>query len=99
MRIQEMRSGLTHLRKRTDGEPVPPDNELRLVGGTEFEEPQHIVDECDLDKSSWSLVSFETVEAGGLTYLQAVKLRSELHAIGISGLCIVTDDAASRRLS
>ena len=44
----------------------------------------------------WSVVSFEKCEAGNLTYEQAeVKLR-ELAALKVSGLCIITDEAAKR---
>lgn len=44
----------------------------------------------------WSVVSFEKCEASGLTYAQAEQKLSELEAQKISGLCIVTDEAAAR---
>ncbi len=50
----------------------------------------------ELDLPQWSVVSFDKSEASGLTYPTAVKLMSEKEAAGVYGLCIVTDDAASR---
>jgi hypothetical protein len=44
----------------------------------------------------WSVISFEKLEAGGLTYAEAEQKLSELEAQNISGLCIVTDDVAAR---
>jgi hypothetical protein len=52
--------------------------------------------ESELDKAMWSVVSFNQRQAGGLTYKQAAVLLSELDAYDIPGLCIITDDAASR---
>ena len=87
-----MRSGLGYLRKRVS-EEVPgnnPETEETVVrenGGT-----RDLA--CDLADPQWSVVSFDEVEAGGLTYSQAVILVSELDASGIPGLCIITDNAA-----
>jgi hypothetical protein len=53
---------------------------------------------CELDEPCWAVVSFDEAEAGGLTYRQAAKLLDELELNGISGLCIVTDEAAKRLL-
>lgn len=44
----------------------------------------------------WSVVSFEKCEAGSLTYEQAEEKMKELIAQKISGLCILTDEAAER---
>lgn len=44
----------------------------------------------------WSVVSFETTAASGLTYQEAAKLLNELHKQKIAGLCIVTDESAAR---
>lgn len=49
----------------------------------------------ELDSPIWSVISFERLEASGLTYAEAVRRMSELDAKKISGLCIVTDEAAS----
>lgn len=50
----------------------------------------------ELDQPFWAVVSFEQVEVTGLTYAQAEQKMQELDAKSITGLCIVTDDAASR---
>jgi hypothetical protein len=50
----------------------------------------------ELDKPMWSVVSFERTEASGMTYRDAVAKLADLEANKTSGLCIVTDDAASR---
>ncbi len=50
----------------------------------------------ELDIQQWSVVSFDKCEASGLTYEAAAKLMSEKEASGVYGLCIVTDEAASR---
>jgi hypothetical protein len=53
-------------------------------------------DKTELDQPYWAVVSFERVEAAGMTYAQAVEKLQELDENGVSGLCIVTDDAALR---
>jgi len=50
----------------------------------------------ELREALWSVVSFEKCEAGGLTYSEAEQKLSELEAQKVSGLCIVTDEAAAR---
>ena len=50
----------------------------------------------DLGEPVWSVIGFDGIEAGGLTYTQAAALMAELDRHGIAGLCIVTDGAASR---
>ena len=50
----------------------------------------------ELDQPRWSVVSFDTCEASGLTYPAAVKVLAEKEAAGVYGLCIVTDEAAGR---
>lgn len=50
----------------------------------------------ELDLTQWSVVSFDECEASGLTYAAAVKLLDQLAASGVYGLCIVTDDVASK---
>ncbi len=56
------------------------------------------VSHSELDETSWSVVSFDQIEAGGLTYRQASELMQLLDSHGTSGLCLVTDKAASRML-
>lgn len=50
----------------------------------------------ELNSSHWSVVSFETCLASGLTYDIAAKKMKRFTAKKISGLCIITDEAASR---
>ena len=50
----------------------------------------------ELDLTQWSVVSFDACEASGLTYAAAVKLLEHLEASGVYGLCIVTDDVATK---
>ena len=50
----------------------------------------------ELDLPQWSVVSFDKCEASGLTYADAGKLMSDKDAAGVYGLCIVTDEVASR---
>lgn len=51
---------------------------------------------CELGQPLWSVISFEKREAGGLTYDEAMRKIAELEAQGVSGLCIVTDNAAAK---
>ena len=50
----------------------------------------------ELDLPQWSVVSFDACESSGLTYTAAAKLLAEREAAGVYGLCIITDEAASR---
>ena len=50
----------------------------------------------ELNAPRWSVVSFEKCIAGNLTYAEASEKLFELDAEKISGLCIVTDEAAQR---
>jgi hypothetical protein len=50
----------------------------------------------ELNAPQWSVVSFETRLASGLTYDGAAKKMKQLKAKKISGLCIITDEAAER---
>ena len=52
--------------------------------------------ESELDMPQWSVVSFDKIEASGLTYAAAAKLMAELDAAGSYGLCILTNEAANR---
>jgi hypothetical protein len=53
-------------------------------------------DESELDMPIWSVVSFDRCEASGLTYSEAAQKLAELDSQKVSGLCIITDEAASR---
>ncbi len=96
MKIQEMRSGSRHLARKTD--PGFKNNvfEMRSIGEPIFDDVFPSAIDCELDNPIWSVVSFKGRQAGGLTYKQAATLLSELDAYDISGLCIVTDEAAER---
>ena len=50
----------------------------------------------ELDLPIWSVVSFDRCEASGMTFADASKKMAELEAQKITGLCLVTDEAASR---
>jgi len=50
----------------------------------------------ELLERRWSVVSFDKCEASNLTYERAAKKLSELEAAKVAGLCIVTDEAATR---
>lgn len=50
----------------------------------------------ELNEPRWSVISFEKLIAGNLTYLQATDKLNELNAEKVSGLCIITDEAARR---
>src|SRR5262245_40059246 len=102
MKIQEMRSGLAHLHKKAEREPVGlseyfwPDTSGAARGmSEEVEEPQ-VATHSELDEAKWSVVSFDKREAGGMTYRQAAELLAFMHGRGVNGLCIITDEAASR---
>lgn len=97
MKIQEMRSGISHLNKKMEVEPRDNVFEIRPISeaiGAPASLPVH-----ELDEPRWSVISFDQHEAGGLTYRQAADLLSELDAHDISGLCIITDEAAARMTS
>jgi len=96
MKIQEMRSGISHLNKKMEAEARDNVFEMRPIGdaaGVAAREPNSI---HELEEPRWSVISFDQHEAGGLTYRQASDLLSELDAHKISGLCIITDEAAAR---
>lgn len=53
----------------------------------------------ELDEPRWSVVSFERCAASGLNYRQAAEKLAQLNRKKVSGLCIVTDEAARRIIS
>lgn len=50
----------------------------------------------ELELPVWSVVTFEKTAASGLTYPEAAETLEKLKAEKVSGLCIVTDEAAAR---
>ena len=98
MRIQEMRSGLSHLRKRVSAEDVENSTDAGEKSPSQNGGGPDVEVTSDLEQALWSVVSFSEVEAGGLTYAQAAALTSQLDESGIPGLCIITDTAARKTL-
>ena len=102
MKIQEMRSGLAHLSKKVEREPQTlgdyfwPESAGAARGIKKEEPEQQIEMHSELEEPTWSVVSFDRREAGGLTYSQAAKLSAFMHERGINGLCIIADEAAAR---
>lgn len=52
--------------------------------------------ESELAEPLWAVISFDRREASGVSFDQAVGIIEDLDAKGVSGLCIVTNEAASR---
>ena len=50
----------------------------------------------ELEQPRWAVISFERREGEGLTYPQAVQMLKELESRNVTGLAIVTDEAAAR---
>lgn len=50
----------------------------------------------ELSEPCWSVVSFESVAVHGLTYADAKTWLEKLQKQNVSGLCVVTDEAAAR---
>lgn len=50
----------------------------------------------ELDAPIWSVVKFDSCVADGLTYDEAAETLEKLKAEKVSGLCIVTNEAAAR---
>jgi len=102
MRIEEMRISPELLGRRSGMQAAQPqrDHEAEIVENdvlTLHPRSEVAADQsCDLSAFAWSVVCFEGIEAGGLTYVQAVRLMAELDTAGVPGLCIVTDSAARR---
>jgi len=72
--------------------------------GTKQQQQQEMPDQAaaqneivsELEQPLWSVVSFARKEAGGLTYTEAERKLAELDSAGVTGLCIVTNEAAAR---
>jgi hypothetical protein len=52
--------------------------------------------QSEFDKKIWSVITFDSCAASGLTYREAAEKLEKLKAENVSGLCIVTDEAAAR---
>ena len=64
------------------------------VAPAESDSPEVI--KSDLSKPLWSVVTFSGCAESGLTYDEAVASMALLATEQVSGLCIVTDDAAAK---
>jgi hypothetical protein len=53
-------------------------------------------EKSELELPVWSVVTFEKTAASGLTYAEAAEVLEKLKAEKVSGLCVVTDEAAAR---
>jgi hypothetical protein len=70
------------------------------------ETPEENVQKCDrvtpeiafgeLLEPCWSVITFESCAVRGLNYDEALTWMKKLQTQGLSGLCIVTDEAADR---
>lgn len=65
-----------------------------IAPADEIESENHLPSE--LAEPIWSVATYETVAASGLTYEEAEKLATRLEAEKVAGLCIITDEAANR---
>jgi hypothetical protein len=52
--------------------------------------------QSELEGKIWSVITFDACAASGLTYAKAAEKLEKLKAENVSGLCIVTDEAAAR---
>jgi hypothetical protein len=75
---------------------IPHDPETTSDGGENTPHSAAVSDRNELDTPFWSVISFDQVEASGLTYAQAATLVNELSSSGKTGLCLVTDVAGKR---
>lgn len=64
------------------------------VAPAEIEHPDAVG--SDLSKPQWSVVAFDGLAASGITYHEAMAKMAQLTGENVSGLCIITDEAAAR---
>ena len=50
----------------------------------------------ELEQHRWAVISFERREGSGLTYPQATDLLRDLESRKVTGLAVVTDEAAAK---
>ena len=50
----------------------------------------------ELEMPIWSVITFDEIAASNLTYADAAEKLEKLKAEKVSGLCVVTDEAAAR---
>jgi hypothetical protein len=59
-------------------------------------EESNLEDVSELNLPIWAVVNFDSCVANDLTYAEAFKKLQELKAEKVSGLCIITNEAAAR---
>jgi hypothetical protein len=88
------------IKMKTESEENQKSNETASARKTDVASPTKVASNEDfsgeLNAPHWSVVSFETCLASGLTYDKAVKKMKQFTTKKIAGLCIVTDEAAER---
>lgn len=79
---------------RKNSEMNEPKQENLPIG--DAAETENSADIAEMNQPGWSVVSFEGVAVSNLTYTEAREWIEKLDRQKISGLCIVTDEAAAR---
>lgn len=85
--MRDSRQNLKMRKKKSDNPGKTPTAEKKISG----EEVQ-----SELSEPLWSVITFNECAASGLKYAEAVEFLKKLEAKKVSGLCIVTDEAAAR---
>jgi hypothetical protein len=103
MKIREMRSASSHLSTKMESQRPDQIREIRTMVEAELEPapapPIPVNPLSELDEGRWAVISFRRIEVTGLTFDQAKQWLAELDLQGVSGLCLITDDAAARSRS
>lgn len=87
---------------RKNSEMDEPKQENSPIGESSEEKSsatEESVDIAEMNQPGWSVVSFEGVAVSNLTYTEAREWIEKLDRQKISGLCIVTDEAAARLIN
>lgn len=86
------------MRSIFDDEPLPePGSVLAAAEVTARNAPKvHGEASSELDMPLWAVISFDRIEARAMTYSQAAIWMQERLLQHVSGLCVVTDEAAAR---
>jgi hypothetical protein len=50
----------------------------------------------ELNEPSWSVITYKSVAVSHLTYQEAQQWAEDLKKQGVSGICVITDEAAAR---
>ncbi len=77
-------------------ETKTPNEATEMTDSEMFEKPTTEDFVSELREPRWSVVSFELRAAKNLTYAEAEQQIARMKKEGISGLCIITDEAAER---